>query len=259
MPVPGNVVVPRWTFVTLAAALVLAALLGLVSSRRPLAPGPGLVAALAVWVVAAALAFAVEWITRGAHPAPWVHSPGRHLIGGGLVLAGSVVLGAVAVARWRPWAGSDRYAVAAAVWNLAVGIALWTIGALELAPIYLVPAALLAWAPRHRVIGCVAAAGAIATLAVLIAPGLLRELFFHGFLADVVPLTALLAVHGITLGLVAAHLLARVRFWGPGASLAIPIAAIAAVVAGALVLATYSPPCTPAGLAARRLSCELPP
>ena len=259
MPIPGNVVVPRWTFVTLAAALVLATLLGLVSSRRPLQPGLGLLAGLAVWGGATGIAFAIEQVARGSYPAPWVHAPGRHLIGGGLVLAGAVVLGAVAFARWRPWAGSDRYAVAAAVWNLAVGAALWIIGALELAPIYLAPAALLAWAPRRRVIGYVAAGLAVATLAVLIAPGLLRELSFHGFLAGAVPLTTLLAIHGITLGLVAAHLLARVRFWGPGAGLAIPITAIAAIVAGTLVLATYSPPCTPAALAAQRLSCELQP
>jgi hypothetical protein len=259
MPVPGNIVVPRWTFVTLAAALVLATLLGLVSSRRPLEPGLGLVAAIAVWLAATAIAFAVERVSRGTYPAPWVHAPGRHLVGGGLVLAGTLVLGAVAFGRWRPWAGSDRYAVAAAGWNLAVGLTLWIVGALEIAWLYLAPAALLAWAPRRRVIGYIAAGVAVATLAVVIAPGFLRELFFHGFLAGVVPLTTVLAIHGITLGLVAAHVLRRVRFWGPGASLAVPIAALAAVVAGTIVLATYSAPCTAEALRAHKLSCELQP
>jgi hypothetical protein len=257
MPVPGNVVVPRWTFATLAASLLLAAVLGLVASRRPLEPGPGLLAAAAVWIAAVAIAFAVERVARGTYPTPWAHAPLRHLIAGGLVLAGTVVLGAVAFARWRPWAGSDRYAAAAAVWNLGAGIALWIIGALELAWLYLAPAALLAWAPRRRAIGVAAAVVAVAMLVVVIAPGFLRELYFHGFLADGVPVTALLGIHGITLGLVAAHLLARVRLWGPSVTLALPVAAVVAVVAGAILLATYSPPCSADALAVLRLSCEI--
>jgi hypothetical protein len=52
---------------------------------------------------------------------------------------------------------------------------------------------------------------------------------------------------------------ARVRSWGPGATFLLPAVAVAAVAAGAILLATYDPPCTAGGLAADRLACELGP
>jgi hypothetical protein len=256
LPVPGNHVVPRGAWLLACATLIAIAVLGLARARRRLAPGPGLFAALAVWLVAAAIGFAIEHLLAGTHPAPWVHAPLRHSLAAGLVLVGAATLAAIAIARWRPWGGSDRYALAAAGGNLALGIALLAIGAAELAWLGLIPAALLAWAPRGRVLGVIAAVLAIVPGLALLSPGLLRELYFHGFMPTNM-ITAWLAATGLTTALVAAHLASRVRGWGPGATFAIPAAAVASIVAGIAVTALDRPACTADQLALRSLTCEL--
>jgi hypothetical protein len=262
LPLPGNRVVPRWTLIVACGLLLGAAVFGLVRIRRQLIPGPGLVAAIAVWVAAAATTYAVERLTARGYPAPWVHAPVRHELGVALVLAGVATLIVVGVARWRPWAGPARFAAAAAVWNLLIGAFLVVIQAAELAWLWLAPAALLAWAPRlaegrGRIVAAIAVVLALVPTLPLVAPGLLRELYFHGFLPESVPVTALVALHGITAALALAHLASQVRSWGPGLTFAVPAAAVVAIAIGTLALATYEPPCEGGELPLRKLACEV--
>jgi hypothetical protein len=262
LPVPGNVVVPRWSLIVVCGLLLGGAVFGLVRIRRQLIPGPGLVAAVAVWIAAVAIAYAIERVTARGYPAPWVHAPLRHELAVALVLAGAATLWTVLVARWRPWAGPARFAAAAAVWNLVIGAFLVVIQAAELAWLWLAPAALLAWAPRlgdglGRAAAAIAAVLALIPTIPLLAPDLLRELYFHGFLPEAVPVTALVALHGITAALALAHLASQVRNWGPGLTFAVPGTAVVAIAIGALLLATYDPPCAGHELPLRKLSCEL--
>jgi hypothetical protein len=187
---------------------------------------------------------------------PWIHAPLRFELAAGLVLAGVATTLVIVIARWRPWAGPARYAAAAAIWNLVIGAALVTLQAAELAWLWLVPAALLAWAPRlGPKLGAVAVVLAIVPTAPLVAPSLLRELYFHGFL-PMGPITLVLAIHGITVALALAHLAARVRNWGPGLTFALPAIAAAAIATGVAVMTTYQPPCRAHDLMTQRLSCE---
>jgi hypothetical protein len=263
LPVPGNVVVPRWALVGACGVLVFLAGLGLYAQDRGGGPGPGLVAAALVWIAACSAALGAEHLAAGAHPAPWVHAPVRHLLALALVIAGAAALLATAIGRWRSWAGPDRYAVAGAGLNLAIAAPVIFVGAAELAWLWLVPAVALAWLPRlggsrgGRAAAFVATGLAIAPTAAIVHPAFLRELTFHGFLPIGVPLTAWIAVHAITAALAVAHLVARARVWGPGASLAVPAAAIAALAAGALLLLTYDPPCAADAVRFTNLSCEL--
>lgn len=256
LPVPGNIVVPRWAVVIGCGLLLGIAVIGLFGIRRQLVPGPGLVAALVVWIGAAAATFGIEVLAARGYPMPWIHAPLRFELAAGLVLAGVATTLVIVIARWRPWAGPARYAAAAAVWNLLIGTVLVTLQAAELAWLWLVPAALLAWAPRLGPrLGAVVVGLAIVPTAPLVAPSLLRELYFHGFL-PMGPIAVVLAIHGITCALALAHLAARVRNWGPGLTFALPVIAAAAIATGVAVMTTYQPPCRAHDLLTQRLSCE---
>lgn len=256
LPVAGNIVVPRWAFVIGCGLLLGIAVIGLIGIRRQLIPGPGLIAAVIVWVGATAATFGIERLAGRGYPMPWIHAPLRFELAAGLVLAGVATTLAIIIARWRPWAGPARYAAAAAIANLVIGAALVTLQASELAWLWLVPAALLAWAPRlGSKLGAVVVVLALVPTSLLFAPTLLRELYFHGFLPEV-PIAFVLAANGLTAALAIAHLAARVRNWGPGLTFALPVVAAAAIAAGVTIIAIYQPPCSAQAFRAQRLSCE---
>jgi hypothetical protein len=265
LPVPGNLVVPRWAWLVGCGVLALLAALGITTLGRRLSPGPGVVIGIVIWLVASAVAVGAERLVArfAEHPAPWVHAPLRHELALAGILLGAAALGAIAVARRWAWGGPDRWALAAAGWNLVLGGGAVAIGAAELAWVWLVPAAALAWLPRvgatvaGRIAAGVAVVVALAPTAAILDPAFARELVFHGFLPTSLPITAWVAVHGITAALVGAHLAGRIRSWGPGASFAAPVVAVALIAAGALALATASPACTAAELAGAGLACEL--
>ncbi len=253
VPVLANVVIPRWPLVAFEILLALVAGFGLVRMRitnhdRP--GGAGILAAITCLAVATACTIAVEHYLA---PEPWLLAPLSALVAESLVLAGSFGLATRLIARIRPWTGERRYLAIAITMPLVLGITLLGAGAAELAWLWLVPAALLAIAPR---IGMLAT---LLPIVLVLAPDQVREAAWNGFLPTKVPLAAWVTALGIPT-LAAAGWWARARVpTGPLRTLVLSVGCGLAVIAGTLWLATRTPTCTGPEFIRFHLACEVAP
>ncbi|HEU4611866.1 MAG TPA: M28 family metallopeptidase, partial [Kofleriaceae bacterium] len=273
LPLAVNTVVPRWWLVAGELALVMIVIGALVLSRdglvamiarrhertrsAPDAPrGAGLLLGLLCYVVAAAIAIAVEHATAGEHPAPWLHAPLRVLVADALVLAGAFGLATRVVARFWPWRGDQRYLTFAAITCTAIGTLLVAIGAAELAWIWIVPAAAIALAPRLGRAGVLAVVIAALPVACMLNPWQLREAAWHRFM-PALPLALWLAIVGApTIATAAYYLRLRTRPSGPLGTLVLGMGCGLAVALGLVFAVTLDPPCTPAKFEEFHLACE---
>ena len=261
LPLAANTVVPRWLLIAAEVALAAAALAALVRAfRRRARGGLGALAGLGCYAAAAAVAYALERVTAGDHPAPWLHAPGAALVALALILGGSFGLATRLAARFAPWVGERRYLVLALAPPLVLGMSLGFTGAAELAWIWLLPAAAAAAAPALGRARLAAIAPLALPLVLVLRPAQVREAAWNGFLPPSIPPTVLLA-------LLAAPAVAGVawalrhgratRGAGPLHAFAVPAACALAVVIGALVLASLDPPCGAHDFALHGLGCEL--
>ncbi len=273
LPLAVNTVVPRWWLVAGELALVMIVIGALVLSRdglvamiarrhertrsAPDAPrGAGLLLGVLCYVVAAAIAIAVEHATAGEHPAPWLHAPLRVLVADALVLAGAFGLATRVVARFWPWRGDQRYLTFAAITCTAIGTLLVAIGAAELAWIWIVPAAAIALAPRLGRAGVLAVVIAALPVACMLNPWQLREAAWHRFM-PALPLALWLAIVGApTIATAAYYLRLRTRPSGPLGTLVLGMGCGLAVALGLVFAVTLDPPCTPAKFEEFHLACE---
>jgi hypothetical protein len=266
VPGLGGVVVPRGALIGFELVLVLIVLATLVLSRdglfswitdaRERSSGPAVLVGAVCYVVAVVVAVAIERIAAGDHPAPWLHAPLRALIGQACVIAGALGLLTRGVARLSAWRGEFRYLAVAMISLAFIGTALLVLGAAELAWVWLVPAALLAAAPR---LGRFAFVPVLTTLVpvVLVLPGRqLREAAWNGFLPPSLPLSVTLALFAIPAVAGAAYLLRRVRRWGPMGTLALGLGCGLLLGGGLVVALSGSPTCTSAEFKAFHLACE---
>ncbi len=233
--------------------LVALALLGLVRAavgERDRSRGAGVVVAIACFAVAVGATLALERVLARGHPAPWLHAPLGATLAESLVFGGSWGLATRAFARIWPWIGERRILAIANAMPLVIGLALLAAGAAELAWIWLVPAALLAIAPR---IGTLAT---LLPLVLVLAPHQLREAAWNGFLPAGVPLAAWLAILGLptiaAVGAWARHQHAT----GPLRTLILSMGCGLAVALGILWLAARSPTCSSAEFIQFHLACE---
>ena len=274
LPLAVNTVVPRWWLIAGELALVLVVLVALVASRdglvatlarrhqgsRRAADGPrgaGLWLGILGYAIAAAAAVSVERALAGGHPAPWLHAPLRALLTDALVLAGTFGLVTRIVARAWPWRGGQRYLALAAITCTVIGGLLVSLGAAELAWIWLVPAAVIALAPRLGRAGIVAIAFAALPLACVLNPWQLREAAWNGFLPVSLPLSVWMAIVGMpTVATTAWWLRSSRRPAGPLGTLVLGMGCGLAVVLGLLFAVTYEPPCTAAKFEQFQLACE---
>jgi hypothetical protein len=257
MPVAVNTIVPRWSLVAFDLVLAVVALAALISLRRQRARGGlGLFAGIGCYVLAAAITIAIERLAAGDHPAPWLHGPLRAELALVLVFGGLLGLATRLARRFRPWVGDRRYLVVAAALSLAIGILLLAIGAAELAWIWLVPAAVIAIAPRLGRAGLIGVLAAVLPIVLVLAPNQLREAAWNGFLPTSLPLSVWLVVFGIPVTGALAWALRRRGAAGPLGTFILPVGCLLAILAGVVLVSRAHPRCTGAEFNGFHLACE---
>lgn len=254
LPLATNIVVPRWSLLVAEGLLIAIAATVLVRRRRPPVNGTGLWAGLACYVVASALAIAVERWIAGEHPAPWLHAPLLAELAGTLVLVGGFGVATRLVGRRWPWTGEQRYVALAVAIDLAFGLAWLIAGAAELAWIWLLPAALAALAPRHRLLAAIGSVALVLPPMLVLAPSQVREAAWNGFLPTGLPLAVWLAV-------LLAPVFAMAGWWlrarrGPLGSLILALGSALAMMSGVALEASTKPTCSPAEFKEIQLACE---
>lgn len=258
LPIVRNRIIPRWALIAVELALALAAAILLIAMRTARARGGhGLVAGLASFLIASGAALAIEVFGRGDHPAPWLHAPLRALVAELLVLGGTLVLATLLLRRLRPWVGEVRYLAVAVTIPLVVGVALLAIGAAELAWIWLVPAAVLALAPRLGPARVLAPLAASLPLVLVLAPNQVREAAWNGFLPASLPLALLVAVFTLPVAASMAWLVRRRKTTGPLGAFVLPMGGLLSVLAGVILLSRAHPPCTGTDFKQFHLACEV--
>jgi Peptidase family M28 len=262
VPVASGWIAPRGALIAASGALLALALgcgVAFVPRRRAaMARGVGLLGGLALLAVVAGALFAVERLTAAGHPAPWAHRPLRAVSGLLLLGFGSLTFALGLLQRVLELRGERRFLIAAVALLLLLGGTAGALDAWELAWLWLVPAALLAIAPRCGSAGWVPLSLAAAASCLLVGPHHLREAMFNGFFSSSIPLALWLTVTFLP------HALAYL-WWracrprpGPGREALALLLGLLAVAAGTALYVTILPVCTPDSFAARGLSCELP-
>ncbi len=260
LPVLRNRIMPRWLLLVLELVLAGAALVSLISMRTSRARGGcGLLVGLGCVAFATLATFALELATRGDHLAPWLHAPLRFVIAELLVLSGTLGLVVIVVRRIRPWIGELRYLAVAALIPFVVGCALLAIGAAELAWIWLVPAAVIALAPRVPPLRWLTPLAAALPLVLVLNPNQLREAAWNGFLPLQIPLAALIAVFTLPVFASLAWLMRRRGATGPLGAFVLPMGCLLSVIAGVVLVSRAHPPCTAADFNQFQLACEVTP
>lgn len=247
----AHVVVPRWTLVAFELALVLvavAALLGKVQRDRR--RGLGLIAGLVCFALAALVTYVAE-LALARYDGAWTLTPLSTASGATLVLAGTFGLVTRAAARLSPWIGAHRYRVLAAAVPLAIGAALLSIGAAELAWVWLVPAAAIAALPAP--VGVIAS---VLPALLVLSPLQLREGVWNGFIPPSLPLSLLVAAIEVPFIASASWTLRRRGIAGPLGTLVLGVGCGLAVVAGLSVAAVAEPACRPGEFSLFGLACE---
>lgn len=260
LPVLRNRIIPRWIVLALELVLALVALASLIASRTARARGGlGLLAGAACFVLAAVATYATEQLARGDHPAPWLHTPLASAIAELMIFTGALGLVTLVLRRMRPWIGELRYLVVAASIPLVVGTALLAIGAAELAWIWLVPAAVIALAPRIAIARWLSPLAAALPALLVLSPNQLREAAWNGFLPPTTSLALLLAVFIVPVAAVVAYLARRRGATGPLGSFVLPVGCLLSVIAGVVLVSRAHPRCTGPDFNQFHLACESPP
>ncbi len=260
VPVLHNRVVARWILIAVELALGLAAFALLVSLRTArVRGGLGALAAFGCFALAAGATLATELVTRGAHPAPWLHSPLRAMITEVLVFGGALGLFALLARRLRPWIGVFRYHAIAVIVPLAIGVVLLAIGAAELAWIWLVPAAVTALAPRLGPGRWLAPLAAALPMLLVLTPNQLREVAWNGFLPSSLPLTLVVSVFSLPVAASVAWLLRTRKTTGPLGAFVLPMGCLLSVLTGVVLASRAHPPCSAPNFNQFHLACEVTP
>ncbi|MBA3459343.1 MAG: M20/M25/M40 family metallo-hydrolase, partial [Deltaproteobacteria bacterium] len=260
IPVLRNRVLPRWALLAIELVLALVALGSLIASRSARARGGlGLLAGTACFALAAGATYLTEQLARGDHPGPWIHAPLAAAIAELLVFAGALGLITLALRRMRAWNGELRYLVVAASIPLAVGVALLVIGAAELAWIWLLPAVVIALAPRLAVARWLSPLVAALPALLVLSPNQLREAAWNGFLPATTSLALLLAMFILPVAAVVAYLARRRGATGPLGSFVLPVGCLLSVIAGVVLVSRAHPRCTAPDFNQFHLACEATP
>ncbi|MFT3695379.1 MAG: M28 family metallopeptidase [Kofleriaceae bacterium] len=183
LPIAANTVVPRWTLLAADAVLAIIATLGLASlamagRARSRPRGAGVIAGIGCFAAAVAIAAALQ-LDFTIPKTTWQSI--RMTAGAFAAIAGLTGLFTRVVARRFPWIGDARYLAIAIAPQLVLGLALYVLGAAELAWIFLVPAAALALATRSHIVGFIAVIASLLPAVLVLHPNQLLELAWNGF------------------------------------------------------------------------------
>lgn len=256
LPLATNTIVPRAWLVAAELLLAALALIGLarcigVRSRG----GLGLAAGLSCAALAIAAAAMIDRDPR------WVLAPLRHELAAAAMIAGTLGLLTRAAQRIRPWSGSQRYLAAAIASSLAIGVAWLASGAAELAWLWLVPAAALAFAPREnrRLLATLLALPTLLPIVLVLFPTQVREAVWNGFLPPDVPPAVWVGVLGLPALAAVGWLARRGSAPGPLGTLVLPLGCVLAVIAGIGAASLPAPSCNLAQFEHFGLRCDRPP
>lgn len=257
-------VMPRraWVLAQLAGAAL--ALLFLATTRR-LAPsrprGLGLLPSLLVLALCGGALFGLErltgQLTAADHPAPWLHHPLRSTLGLALVGAGLVTFCFGVLRRVVGLRGERRYLAAAVALLCLQAGALIAFDAWELSWLWLLPALLLAAAPRLGLAAPLALALAAVPTALLLEPAHLREAYYQGAYPLALPLAGWLTLQLLPHALAALWWLAPRPRPSPGREIFALGASLAFVALGTSLLVTTVPTCSQTAFHLSGLACEL--
>lgn len=256
LPLAANTVVPRAWLLAAEVLLAALALAGLVRTFGPLARGGlGLAAGIACTALAIAAAALLDRDPR------WVLAPLRHELAAAALIAGTLGLVTRAAQRLRPWVGSARYLAAAIALPLAIGLAWIATGAAELAWLWLLPAAALAFAPREgrRVLAAALALPTLLPVLLVLAPAQVREAAWNGFLPPALPPAVWVGVLSLPLLAAAAWLGRRGSTPGPLGTLVLPVGCGLAVIAALATVTLSQPACNLAQFEHFGLRCDRGP
>ena len=247
----AHVVVPRWTLVAFELALALVTLVALLRKHaRDHRRGLGLVAGLICVALAVVAAYVTELVTS-PYDGAWTLTPLAAVLASTLVLAGSLGVLTRVAGRFAPWIGARRYRIVAAAIPLALGVALLSIDAAELAWVWLVPAAAIALLPAP-----IAVAFAALPALLVLHPLQLREAVWNGFLPATLPLSLVVAVIEVPLIATLAWAVRCRRTAGPLGTLVLGVGCGLAVIAGLSVAVISEPSCRPSEFSSFGLACE---
>lgn len=241
LPFAANTVVPRWILVVfelvlIAIALVTLLLVFLDHRQRPHARGAGLLAGIACYAAGFGALLLVPYFANDSIPSiPHLASVARLEIAEAAILAGVLGLATRVVRRFAPWIGGARYLAIAIGFPLLLGTGLWIAGAPEIAWIWLVPAAVIALAPRLGRAGLVAVPMSLVPAVFVMRPNQLREILFNGFASAETPLAYWIATFGICAAATGAWYL-RGKGLGPLGTLVLTLGSALAVVTGVVLL-----------------------
>lgn len=242
----ANVVMPRWGLIAIELALALSTL-ALWRPRGPRESGAGLLFGAASYAVAIAITIvalqAIEPFT-GA----WLLAPLRITIAAALITIGTFGLITRIIGRWKPWTGSHRYRVLAALVCLSIGLVVLAIGAAELAWIWLVAAAAIATLPLP-----LAVAVSLLPTVLVLHPLQLREASWNGFLPPALPIAGVVS---LLLVPTVATLASRRTHTGPLGSLVLTVGCGLLVIGGLVVAVTQPVPCSHLEFERFSLACD---
>lgn len=256
-------VLPRRTWVLAQLAFAALALLLLATTRRRASSrrrGLGLLPSLLMLALGGGALFGLERLTgqlTGGHPAAWLHHPLRFTVALAVIGAGLVAFCFGVLRRVVGLRGERRYLAAAiALLFLQAGFLL-AFDAWELSWLWLLPALLLAAAPRLGRAAPLALALALVPTALLFEPAHLREAFYQGAYPLALPLAGWLTLQLLPHALAAVWWLAPRPRPSPGREIFALGTSLAFVALGTSLLVTTVPTCSQTAFHLSGLACEL--
>ncbi len=270
LPLPGGAKVISSTAVQFAlVVLLLIALLSMINLSRAAKGVPraqvqgrklGLGSAMLIYVLTWGIAGVLIKLLLGGgdHALPWVHAPGRVIVAGVLMAAAIGYGAATQASRFGTWVGDGRYLMPAIAYTSLVGFFMLAFGFFELAWIVLLPSAALGAVGGSKKFASALIAFVIATLPVWgpLRPSFLREMVFNKVWIGGLPLFAYIGLVLMPSALAFVFLVRRHSLPTPRGRVAMSVC-VAVFVVSAIVVGSYTAPCSGEEYRLEGLSCEI--
>ncbi len=222
---------------------------------RRLGLGSAILAYILTWVVTG---LTIKLLLGGGHELPWAHAPGRVIVASILMASGIGYMIATQARRFGTWVGDARYLMPAIAYTSFVGFFMLAFGLFELAWIVLLPSATLGAVGGSKKLFGALVALVLAMLPLLgpLSPAFLREMIFNHVWVNGLPLAAYVGLFLMPYVLAMAFLVRRYSLATPSGRVAMGACA-ALVVIAAILVGSYTSPCSDEEYRLKGLSCEM--
>lgn len=270
LPLPGGAKVISSTAVQFAlVVLLLIALVSMINLSRAAKGVPkakalgrrlGLGSAMLIYICTWGISGLVIKLLLGGgeHALPWVHAPGRVIVAGILMAAAMGYVAATQASRLGTWVGDGRYLMPAIAYTSLVGFFMLAFGFFELAWIVLLPSAALGAVGGSKKFASALIAFVTAALPVWgpLRPSFLREMVFNSFWIGGLPLFAYVGLVLMPSALAVVFLVRRYSLPTPRGRVAMSVC-VGVVVVSAIIVGSYTVPCSGEDYRLEGLSCEI--